>query len=198
MALNDDELRAVLSRAAEIQHASRGPGPFELERMLDQAEAAGYSRSAVERALRERYAAPQPPQVGELAFALSTDGKYYAARVLSHAGHASRVRFLMGAELDVATDQIRPFLTPGERVWCDWPMWGTWMCTVQSYDAVNSKVKLSDRWGSTKWFPIAEVWIQPPVAGSGWGGLGVYISILGAGALIGGIVGSVVTAALIR
>ena len=198
MPLNDEELRAVLSRAAEIQHASRGPGPFELERMMDQAEAAGYSRAAVERALRERYAAPQPTQVGELAFALSSDGKYYAARVLAHTDHGARVRFLMGSELEVAADQIRPFLTPGERVWVDWPMWGTWMCTVQSYDAVNSKVKLSDRWGSTKWFPVGEVWIQPPVVGSGWGGFWVYISILGAGAIGGGILGSLVTAMLMR
>ena len=200
MPLSDEELRAVLTRAAEIQQAA-GPDGAEFERMIGRAEAAGYSRAAVERALRERFGTVARPGVGELTFARSSDGKYHVARVVSDSAIGARVKFLLGSEGDVALDQIRPFsLTPGERVWVNWPMWGAWLCEVISYDEENGYVKLSDRWGSSHTCPIAELWVQPPAA-DGDTNLASFVkhaAMIGGSMALGAVIGSVITALLLR
>ena len=139
---------------------------IELERFMAEAEKAGYARAALERALRERYGeGGAPPAVGELAFALSTDGRYYVAKILSQTPQRSRVKFSLGGEKDVANDELRPFsMMPGERVSVAWPGWGNWSCSVISYDAEHATVKLSDRWGSEALFPISDVWIEKPTS----------------------------------
>ena len=183
MPLNNEELRSVLARAAEIQYADR-PGGAELERFIAEAEQAGYTRAALERALRERFGQVQtPPAVGQLAFAKSTDGRYYVAKVLSQSGDRSRVQFLVGGEREVEGDELRHFsLMPGERVSVAWPMWGNWSCTVITYDAEYGTVKLSDRWGSEALFPISAVWIEAPTQSRGIG----HIATL-TGAILGGL-----------
>ena len=193
--MKDDELRSVLARAAEIQFAER-PGGADLEKFIAEAEKAGYMRTALERALRERFGEVQtPPAVGELAFARSTDGRYYVAKVLSQSGDRSRVQFLVGGERDVQGDELRQFsLMPGERVSVAWPMWGNWSCTVMQYDSQYGTVKLSDRWGSEALFPISAVWVEAPTPSRGVG----HAAMLAGAILGGGMLGAVITALLLR
>jgi hypothetical protein len=190
--LTDEELRDVLTRAEEIQRATRtGPAAQkELEAVIGAAEEIGLERSAVERALRERLA---------LTLARSTDDKYYVAEVVSVTPDNIRVRFLRGSENDVTLDQLRPIaFNPGERLTVDWPMWGQWTCTVVSYDAARRRVELSDGWGETRSFPIDEVWVKPKREENSLGRRRVYVTLVGAGAAIGAVIGSLITALLMR
>jgi hypothetical protein len=170
MPLNNDELRSVLVRAAEIQYADR-PGGIELEKFIAEAEKAGYTRAALERALREKFGRPEaPPNVGELAFARSADGRYYVAKVLAQTPETTKVQFLSGGEKHVEGEDLRAFsLMPGERVSVAWPGWGNWSCTVIKYDAEYGTVNLSDRWGSEALFPISAIWIEKPTPGQSRG-----------------------------
>lgn len=169
--------------------------------MIQAAEEVGIPRAAVERALRERFGLPaQPPRAGALTFARSADGKYYVAEVLAATPDEVRVRYLRGSEHTVALDEQRPcaFL-PGERVVCHWPWWGPWTCTVISFDAEKGRIKVSDGWGETRSFPIAEVWLDAPRDhASRRGRARIYVTLLGAGAGLGAIIGSVITALLLR
>lgn len=203
MRLTDEELRDVLTRAEEIQRTTRtGPAAQkELEAVIGAAEEIGLDRSAVERALRERLALPlAPPAVGSLTFARSTDDKYYVAEVVSVTDDTIRVRFLRGSENDVMLDQLRPIsFDPGERLTVDWPMWGPWTCTVVSYDAARRRVELSDGWGQTRTFPIDEVWVKPRREENALSGRRrVYVTLIGVGAGLGAVIGSLITALLLR
>jgi hypothetical protein len=101
-------------------------------------------------------------KAGDRAFVKSSDGKYYVADVLDAEGDMLRVEFLRGGEQVVPANEARPctFL-PGDRVTVDWPMWGTYTCTVVSYDEHYETVTLSDGW-SEEVFDIDKVWIEPP------------------------------------
>jgi hypothetical protein len=200
MRLSDDELRDVLARAEEIQGNSRTADAMqaEFEAVIGAGEAVGLTRPAVERALRERLAlAESPPEPGSLVFAQSADEKFYVAEVVSLAHGAARVRYLRGSEHTVSEEQLRPCtLLPGERVMVNWPWWGPWKCTIVSFDATRQRVKLSDGWGDTKSYPIAEVWQSGRMAGSGKARL--YATWLSVGAGLGALVGSAVTWLLVR
>lgn len=202
MRLTDDELRDVLARAAEIERTARyGPEwNAELAAVIGAAEEVGLSRQAVERALTERFNLPTaPPVVGSLTWARSADGKFYVAEVVSTSEDGARVRFLRGSEHHLALDDLRPCaFIPGERVACHWPMWGPWTCTVVSYDAARQRVKLTDGWGSTKTFSVSEVWLAPAKADTGTVPKRVYATLLGAGAVAGALLGSILTALLMR
>lgn len=200
MQLSDDELREVLTRAEEIQRGSRTIDTMqaEMEAVIGAGEAVGLTRPAIERALRERFdVAASPPTSGSLVFAQSADGKYYVAEVLSAESDTIRVRYLRGSEHTITQEQLRPcaFL-PGEKVVANWPWWGPWTCTVISYDAARQKVKVSDGWGYTKTFPISEVWQSSRKAWSGR--LRMSATWLSIGAGVGAIVGSAITALLLR
>lgn len=204
MGLTPEELRDVLARAEKIQSSSRHGVEMsvELESVISAAEEVGLTRPAVERALRERLNLPAiPPAPGSLVFAQSADGKLYASEVLSVAPEQVRVRFLRGSEHVVTPDQLRPCtLIPGERVTCDWPMWGAWTCTVVGYDPARRRVKLSDGWGYTRTFPLAEIWMTHPRDAEGPSGSRnrVYLRLMGAGTVIGTLLGSLVTYLLLR
>lgn len=202
MRLTDDQLRDVLARAKEIQRESRYGDEIsvDLETVIGAAEEMGLTRPVVERALRERLALSAPPRVGELTFAQSEDGKFYVARVLSISTEGADVRFLSGSEHYAPLDQLRRCaFMPGERVTCNWPWWGPWTCTVVGYDAGRQLVTLSDGWGSTETFPIADVWLAPARdARPGKARRRVYITLLGAGAGLGALIGSIVTALMMR
>jgi hypothetical protein len=195
MRLSDDELREVLARAEEIQRGSRSVDTMqaEMEVVIGAGEAVGLARPAVERALRERFdLAGSLPAAGTLVFAQSADGKYYVAEVVAATTDSVRVRYLRGSEHMVTPDQVRPcaFL-PGEKVVANWPWWGPWTCNVISYDAARQKVKLSDGWGYTKTFPIAEVWQSGRKAWSGR--LRIAASWLSVGVGLGAILGATLT-----
>lgn len=202
MRLTDEQLRDVLARAEEIQRESRYGDELsvDLETVIGAAEEMGLTRPAVERALRERLALSAPPMVGELTFAESEDGKFYVARVLSISNEGADVRFLSGGEHYAALDQLRRCaFMPGEKVTVNWPWWGPWTCTVMGYDARTQHVTLSDGWGSDETFPISEVWLAPARdTRPGKARQRVYMTLLGAGAGIGALIGSIVTALLIR
>lgn len=203
MRLTDDELRDVLARAEEIQRTSRHGHEMhaEFEAVIGAAAEVGLTRPAVERALRERLNLPAAlPAPGTLAFATSADGNAYVAEVLSISADSARVRFLRGSEHLVTPDQLRPcFLIPGERVVCNWPWWGPWTCTVVRYDVVSQSVELSDGWGSTHACSLAEVWLAAPRnVGGARAARRRGLLLLGAGAGLGALLGSIVTALLMR
>jgi hypothetical protein len=171
----------------------------ELQAVIGAAEEVGLERSAVERALREHLDLAPTPGVGSLVFAKSANGKFYVAEVLSLSDDGIRVRFLHGSEHVVLYDEVRPCtLIPGERVVCEWPWWGPWTCSVISYDAARQRVKLSDGWGSTKTFPLSDIWLAPPRKfDMGRSRARVYATLLGAGATVGAIIGSLITALVV-
>ena len=78
----------------------------------------------------------------------------------------------------------------------DWPWWGPWTCTVVAYDAAKQRLKVSDGWGSTRTFKVAEVWVAPRKVGASR--MRVVVTLLGAGAGLGAIIGSIITALLMR
>jgi hypothetical protein len=202
MRLTDDQLREVLARAEEIQRTSWVGTDMnaELQAVIGAAEEVGLARPAVERALRERFDVfATAPTVGALVFAKSADHKFYIAEVLAVTADAVRVRFLRGSEHVVGPDEVRPCsLIPGEKVACNWPWWGEYTCTVIAYDAAKKRVKLSDGWGTTKTFPAAEVWLEPPRNVDENARSRVYATLIGAGLAVGAIAGSIVTALLLR
>lgn len=199
MPLTDQELRDVLGRAQEIQGSLRSGAEFasEMESVIAAAQEVGISREAVERALRERLDLPlTPPSPGTLVFAHSTEERYYAAEVIATEGDELRVQFLRGSELKVPLDQVRAAsLVPGAKVICDWPWWGPWTCTIIAFDPNKGRVKVSDGWGYTRTFPLAEVWLPPRRAelDARQTRRRVYAKLLGAGAVIGALLGSLVT-----
>ncbi len=168
MRLTDEELRDVLARAEEIERAARQGDEWDAEvaAVVRAAEEVGLSPQAVKRPLTERLNLPDLPVPGSLTWARSADGKFYVAEVLSMSEDGARVKLLRGSEHQVTPDQLRPCaFIPGERVVCNWPMWGPWTATVIGYDPARQRVKLSDGWGSTKTFPVSEVWL--PLAKGG-------------------------------
>lgn len=200
MRLTDEELQDVLSRAEEIQRTARH-GPewnSEVAAVISAAEEVGFSRRAVERALSERLNLARPI-VGNLTWARSADGKSYVAEVLSTSEDGAQVRFLGGGEHHLTLDQLRPCaFIPGERVVVDWPWWGQWTCSVVAYDSAKKRVKLNDGWGYTKTFPVSEIWLAPEKAKPSAARQRVYATLLGVGAGAGAIIGSIITALLLR
>jgi hypothetical protein len=198
MPLTDQELRDVLARAEEIQRGLRsGTTRTELEHVISAGEEVGLSRAAMERALRERLGIPlTPPSVGSLVFARSANDKYYVAEVLSVTPDAVRVKFLRGSEHTVEAEEVQPCaFIPGEKVMCEWPWWGPWPCTIIGYDAARQRVKVSDGWGYTRSFPVAEIWMPPTRKEEETirSQRRIYSRIAGVAVVIGMVVGSVLT-----
>lgn len=202
MRLTDEELRDVLARAEELDRVARQGAEWnaELAALVGAAEEVGFSRQSVERALAERLNLPAtPPVVGSLTWARSVDGKYYVAEVLSLSEESTHVRFLRGSEHRLPVDELRPCtFIPGERVACQWPMWGPWTCTVVAYDSIRQRVKLSDGWGDTNTFPVSEVWLALTPADSKAARRRLYGKLLAVGTAAGALIGSILTALLLR
>ena len=202
MSLTDEELRDILARAAELDgEARRGAErKSDVAALIGAAEEVGLSRRAVEQALAERLGVPAaPPAAGALTWARSADGKFHVAEVVSVAGEQARVRFLGGGEHTLGLGELRPCgFIPGERVTCEWPMWGPWTCTVVSYDASRQRLKLSDGWGSTKSFAVADVWLSSRALDPKVTRRRTYAILVGLGAAAGALLGSLLTALLLR
>lgn len=202
MSLTDDELRDILARAEELDSVARrgAERTAEVAALIGAAEEVGLSRRAVERALAERLDLPlAPPTVGSLAWARSIDGRSYVAEVLATTPERTQVRFLRGGEHAIPTEGVRPcaFL-PGERVSCDWPMWGPWTGTVVAYTPERQRIKLSDGWGSTRTFRLSEVWLAPAAAAPERERRRASMVLLGIGGAVGALLGSLLTALLLR
>jgi hypothetical protein len=193
-----DEMRQVLERAAQLEQ-STSLSPADIDMLLQTADEVGIPRSAVERALRERYATPRfVPTVGSLVFAPSADRNSYVAEVTGEAEHGFSVRFLRGGEHVVAAEELRPcsFL-PGQRVYVKWPGWGSWPGTIASYDASQQLLAVSDGWAETKNFHIADVWLGPVKPKHGPNRSRLRAALLGAAAA-GAAIGSVLTALIVK
>lgn len=201
MGLSDEEMRDVFARAEELDRAARRGDAWnaEVAGLIEAGQEVGLSRQAIERALAECVNLPgSPPAVGALTWARSADGRYYVAEVLSTSKESARVRFLRGSEHELGLEDLRPcVLIPGERVVCDWPMWGPWTCTVVAYNADKQRVKLSDGWGYTKSFAVGEVWLAPKTDPRS-SRKRMYVTLLGAGAAAGALIGSILTALVLR
>ncbi|AIE84434.1 hypothetical protein [Fimbriimonas ginsengisoli] len=201
--LTETQVHDVIIRAGEIEQRLRsGANTSELENVLAAAQEAGLSREAVLQAMQEHLdLLGEPPKEGDLVFAKSTDGKFYAAKLLQVGKGAPRVCFLNGGETNVSFEDIRPLaITPGTRVVCKWPDWGDWTSTVIRYDAQRSTVRVSDGWGSEKTFPLAEIQLDikqfQPKAPIQWANFKWQVAVAFAAA--GGIVGSLLTWLLMR
>lgn len=193
MTLTDDDIRAIVARAEALQRLGDIPGE-DAEALIRAGEELGISRSAMQRAVRERLGTRLTPAAGDLVFARSADDKFYAAEVLSPAEDGYRVRFLKGGERLVAADELRecPFL-PGDRVTCPWPGWGALTGTVVSYDAENRAVTISDGWAETAVFAVRDVWLASRSA-ERQRRKRIYAALLVGGAAVGAAVGALITA----
>jgi hypothetical protein len=202
MRLTDDELRDVLQRAEEIQRTTRRADQMqgEIAAVIEAGEGIGLTRAAVERALRERLAFAPAPVVGDRVFAKSADGKFHLANVVSISGDDIRVSFLRGGERVVTADEVKPgSFVPGQRVMYHWPWWGPWSCEVISYHAPTGFLVLSDRWGSTTTCRAEDVWLEPQRETKALTSRKrAYVTLVGMSVGIGAVVGSLITALLMR
>jgi hypothetical protein len=70
---------------------------------------------------------------------------------------------------------------------------------VVAYYAQERRVELSDGWGDTRTFSISEVWIAPaPKAEVSGSRRRVSATLISAGAGLGALIGSIITALLMR
>ena len=67
-----------------------------------------------------------------------------------------------------------------------------------AYDSVKQRLKLSDGWGYTKTFPVSEVWRTPATLDPKGARRRGYALLLGIGGALGALVGSLLTALLLR
>jgi hypothetical protein len=193
MPLSDEEIRALVARAEQLQRSSE-PDGAETEALVRAAEDLGISRSAMEQALQERRASLLRPAVGDVVFAKSSDEKFYPAEVVGAGRHGYEVHYLRGGQSVVTADELLPPPTlPGARVTCPWPGWGAWTGTVLSYDAAAGTLTVSDGWAETATFPLRDVWLVPRTA-ERLRRRRVYAALLGVGAAIGAATGALVTA----
>ena len=200
MALSDEELRAVLERAEEIQRTSRHGDAWnaEVAAVISAGEGVGLSRESVRQAIAERIGVPlAPPASGAMVWARSADRQYYLAEVVGTTEAEVHVRFLRGGEHVLTLDGVRKasFL-PGEKLMVDWPMWGPAECSVVAYDAPQQSLRLSDSWGYEKTFHIAEVWRVPArVVGEKKAS---NLWIIAGSATVGALFGAIAMALLLR
>ena len=68
-----------------------------------------------------------------------------------------------------------------------------------AYDSNKQRVKRTDGWGYTRTFPVGEVWLPPAgKAATNGGRRRVYLTLIGVGAGLGAVIGSIITALLVR
>lgn len=160
VAMEQEELKRLLTRAEQIQEQSRIDVELdaELRQIVQAAEEAGLDREAVLQAVQERISLRRPVSVGDFVFAASADGKKYPAKVVSVDSYSVTVKFLNGGDQTLAPDDVqRLSVAPGLKVEAPWPNFGWWTCTVVSYDPELMKVKLSDGWGSEHTFHLSDL-----------------------------------------
>lgn len=159
--MSESRLGEVLARAQEIDGQTRHMEitQSEIETFVTAAEESGLSRDAVMQALRERLGyAPDAFQEGELVFAKSEDGHFYAARISDLEGKVAKVRFLNGGFGMVAIGDLRLFsLAPGQSVQYDSPAMYTWVTArVQSVNLEGGSVRFN-MWGTPETVPLEKV-----------------------------------------
>ncbi|MBL8065828.1 MAG: hypothetical protein JNM34_08210 [Chthonomonadaceae bacterium] len=159
--MDQEQIRQLLTRAEEIQqqNAVELQAREDVEGLVEAAAEAGLDREAILQALRERISVTEKPlNPGDLAFAPSSDGNLYVAKIVSADTHGTKVRFLNGGEADLAASDLKPFaVMPGQKIYCPWPNWGWWKCEVVSYNAENQKVTVSDGFMTQMSFHLSDI-----------------------------------------
>jgi hypothetical protein len=165
--LSDVELHETLERAREIasQSSTGGVPDTSGEAFLKAAEEVGIPREAILQALRERQSALGLSfEVGQTIFAPSVDGFWYPAEIVSLGQHTAEVQFVQGDRHTCALADLRPLaLIPGRKLEVDWPHWGWWRVTVESYDPEAGTLSVTDGW-SKKRFPISKTRLPSKIA----------------------------------
>jgi len=66
------------------------------------------------------------------------------------------------------------------------------------YDAGTGRVKLSDRWGWSRWFALSHVWMEKPSSTETAGQAVSYAVLTAVSAVGGAAIGSLITYLLLR
>lgn len=160
--LSPEEHSEVLRRAQEIDNHTHDQ--VGVEDYVKAAEEAGISREAVLMALRERLGVPLTmPTVGEMVFAKSADGHYYAATISSIEEKDMKVRFVNGSDSRITTVDLREFnLSPGQKVnYQSSGMW--WDAEIVRYNAEGRSVTVNI-WGSEETVSLEKIRIRKPTS----------------------------------
>jgi hypothetical protein len=189
--LNDEELAAVVQRAHEIQslQGRLDETKTSVEDYMRVAEEMGVSREAMQQALSERFAfLHREIEPGTLVFARSSDGRGYAAKVVSSDGDAVHVRFLNGGDARVGRHELQePSFAPGATYEFFSPSYSMYVRgQVTRFDRDALTVSYS-AWGSEETVPLSKVRTPRPRSGPGvppW----VYTLLISLGAGIGATV----------
>jgi hypothetical protein len=185
--LSDEELAAVVRRAHEIQalqgrlEQSRGT----MEEYVSAAEEMGVPRDAMMQALNERFAfLNREIEPGLLVFARSSDGRYYAAKVLEARGDAVAVRFLNGGEGTVGRHELQEAaFAPGTDYEYQSPSYMMHVrATVVRYDRDAMTVTFN-YWGTEETVPLSKVRTVKPRVGGVPAWVWTLVSALSTGAV---------------
>lgn len=199
--LSNEDIKDILTRAEELQVENAGNASLEIKSFIQSATEAGYDREAIEKAIQERLNPPSlDVKVGDVVFAASGDGHFYAANVRSFTDSQVDVEFLAGGKASIPRKSVYPLhLTPGTRVVCNWEGFGWWTCTVLNSDFEEMWVKVSDGMGSEETFPIESIrMVKPRPVGAAKAAADALCFKLIMAASTGGIIGALITWMIMR
>jgi hypothetical protein len=169
--LSDEELAAVVQRAHEIgslqgrlDESRRG-----LEEYVKVAEEMGVPREAMMQALSERFSfLDREIETGTLVFAKSSDGRAYAAKVVSAGEDSVHVRFLNGGEARVGRHELQEAsFSPGAQYEYHSPSYMMYLkSAVVRFDRDAMTVTFN-YWGTEETVPLSKVRTARPRTGPG-------------------------------
>lgn len=178
--LQQNELTDILRRAQEIQEQAPTERALSTyQQYIEAAEEAGISREATIQALRERLGMPvDAPTAGQLVFALSADGHYYPARILSGDETKYRIQFMNGSEATRSITDLRELsFIPGQKLTYYSASSGIWWTgdVVRFNEAANSVTVAS--WGDEETVPLDKVRL-PKTSGLQVAATSVYLRVV--------------------
>jgi hypothetical protein len=164
--LSEEELQETLARARQLSRVVHGTdSETAMEPYLRAGEEVGIPREALKQALSERLALTTPEfSVGDMVFAPSVDGHWYAAQILTLDGGRATVRFLKGSEHTCATADLRALaLIPGRVLQVDWKDWGWCNAKVINHEPHTGKTE-AEHFGERKKFTTDQLRLHPKQA----------------------------------
>lgn len=193
--LTDEELAAVVQRAHEIsslqgrlEESRRG-----LDEYVKVAEELGVPRDAMMQALSERFAfLDREIETGTLVFAMSSDGRSYAAKVVSAGEDSVQVRFLNGGESRIGRHELQEAsFSPGAQYEYHSPSYMMYLKSqVVRFDRDALTVTFN-YWGTEETVPLSKVrtprvrtgpgvppWVYTVVTALGTGVIGAAVTWL--------------------
>jgi len=169
--LSDEELAAVVQRAHEI-HSLQGrleESRSGLDDYVKVAEELGVPKEAMLQALNERFAfLNREVESGQLVFARSSDGRCYAAKVVSSTEDSVSVRFLNGGEARVGRHELlEASFMPGSLYEYHSPSYMTYLRSQVVRFDVDSLTVTFNYWGTEETVPLSKVRTSRPRSGPG-------------------------------